>query len=82
MYDIMPFLNLTSEYSHDFIDGRLPALDCCTFIKNQTFMHIFFQKLTRSEKSLDVKSALPESAMQSSLRQGVIRRLIAIHPDV
>ena len=82
MYDIMPFLNLTSEYSHDFIDGRLPTLDCSIFIKNQTFMHTFFEKLTRSEKSLDAKSALPESAMQSSLRQEVIRRLIAIHPDV
>ena len=74
----MPFLNLISEYSHDFIDGRLPTLDCSIFIK--TFMHTFFEKPTRSEKSLDAKSALPESAMQSSLRQEVIR--IAIHPDV
>ena len=73
MNDIMPFLNLTSECSHDFID-------CSIFIENKTFMHIFFEKPTRSEKSLDAKSALPESAMQSSLRQEVIR--IAIHPDV
>ena len=75
MNDIMPLLNLTSECSHDFID-------CSIFIKNQTFMHTFFEKPTRSEKSLDAKSALPESAMQSSVRQEVIRRLIAIHPDV
>ena len=80
MNDIMPFLNLTSECSHDFIDGRLPTLDCSIFIKNQTFMHTFFEKPTRSEKSLDAKSPLSASAMQSSLRQEVIR--IAIHPDV
>ena len=42
-------------------------------------MHTFFEKPTRSEKSLDAKSAFAESAMQSSLYRFAVKLYNSSH---
>ena len=82
MNSVMPFLNLTAEWPSDYPDNRLPTLDCSIFVEDGLFLHSFFEKLTRSSKSLDAATALPAIFMRTSLIQEFIRRLTNIHPLV
>ena len=82
MNSVMPFLTFTGECPSDFPDNRLPTLDCNLFVSGQKIFHTFFEKPMRSDKSIDVKSALPQNTIFSSLRQEVIRRLQNMHLDL
>ena len=79
---VMPFLNLTAECPSDYPDNRLLTLDCSVFVEEGLFLHSFFEKPTRSGKSLDAATALPANSLKASLIQEFIRRLTNIHPLV
>ena len=78
----MCFLKFTGEAPSDYVDNRLPTLDCSIFVSNGKFLHGFYEKPMRTSKCIDADSALPEITLRSSLRQEIIRRMINLHFDL
>ena len=79
MNSVMSFLNFTGESPSDYVDGRLPTLDCTLYVSNEQVYHGFYEKSMRSNKCLDATTALSENVINSSLRQEIIRRLLNMH---
>ena len=81
MNSVMKFLNFTGESPHDYIDNRLPTLDCTLYVSDDQILHGFYEKPMRNDKCLDANTALSQNVIKSALRQEIIRRLLNMHLD-
>ena len=76
MNDIFPFLSFTIELGEDFLDGKLPSLDCMIWVKDGwRILFQFFEKPMASNLMVEAGSALSMEVKSATLAEEVSRRL-------
>ena len=76
MNEIFPFLSFTVELGEDFLDGKLPSLDCMIWVKDGwRILFQFFEKTMASNLMVEAGSALSKEVKSATLAEEVSRRL-------
>ena len=76
MNEIFPFLSFTVELGEDFLDGKLPSLDCMIWVKDGwRILFQFFEKTMASNLMVEAGSALSKEVKSATLAVEVSRRL-------
>ena len=76
MNEVFPFLSFTVELGEDFLDGKLPSLDCKVWVKDGwKILFEFFEKTMASNLMVEAGSALSKEVKQSTLAEEISRRL-------
>ena len=76
MNAINPDLSLTAELREDYMDNKLPTLDCkLWFQEDWTINHTYYEKEMRSQLLIPERSAMPTRQKMSILGNELVRRL-------
>ena len=79
MNSINPDLLFTVELREDFVDGKLPTLDCrIWYNEDWTLNHTYFEKEMKSQLMIPEKSAMSDKQKISILSNDLVRRLSII----